>query len=397
VIPHRWITILLALGLVLVTPSVAAGADSDRDGLRDGFEQRSGVSDPDDRDSDDDGLIDAAEDRDNDRVSNLGEQRFRTHPGRRDSDGDGVADGNEDADRDGRSNAREQDARPLPGGLKPSLGEARTAWPAIRAACQTAHGEAAIHPCRSGDRKGETLVVLFGDSHATQWQPALSRAGKREGWRVVMITKTGCPSVHVNPAGQRALDGGVSCAAWRARGLRWIREHGADVVIVTNLDAYPVSRAAWRAGLRRTLMALPRRAERVVLADTPRLRIDPVSCLRRHPTNIAACVTGRGDAMHRSHDRSEQAAARAAGASFISLSWKVCPYDPCPLVIGDTLLWRDNAHITARFSRELGPSMRTKLAPLVGSTEPVSAGPDGTIIDLVGYRPGLSSIRESEP
>jgi hypothetical protein len=352
---------LVVLAMLILAPHGAIAADADRDGLRDGFEQRSGVTDPQRRDSDADGIIDAAEDIDGDRLSGLGEQRYRTDPGRRDSDGDGVQDGAEDADRDGRSNAREQDQRPVPRGLTPSLRAAPTAWPAARPRCQTPQGKSEIRPCSFGDPNGAITVLLFGDSHATQWLPALTMTGKREGWRIRMITKTGCPSVDLTPASQQAIDGGRSCRAWRARAFDWIRDRRPDVVVVSNLRSTLVSESTWRAALTRTLRALPRRTHPVVLADTPRLRLLPAPCLARHHTNISACVTQRASAFHPGHDRVERAAARSADGSFIDLSRKVCPYDPCPLVIGDTMLWRDQAHITARFSRQLGPSLRRSL------------------------------------
>ena len=140
-------------------------------------------------------------------------QLYGSDPGRRDSDRDGVPDGDEDADHDGVTNGREQDRRPVPVGLEPTLAKAPTAWPWARDACQTPDGAARIRPCRFGDRKGDMTIVLFGDSHATQWLPALSMTGKREGWRIVLITKTACPSVDVLPQGQRDLDDGRSCTA----------------------------------------------------------------------------------------------------------------------------------------------------------------------------------------
>jgi hypothetical protein len=370
VTPWRGGPLLAVAALLLVAPvaPVATAADRDGDGLRDGWERRSGVSDPARRDSDDDGLIDAAEDPDGDMLSNLGEQLFGSHPDRLDSDRDGIPDGAEDDDQDGLTNARQQDRRPLPARLGPSLAKAPTAWPWGRGACQTAHGRSSIRPCKFGDRSADTTVVLFGDSHATQWLPALSMAGKREGWRVVLIAKTGCPSVDVLPRGQVELDEGYSCAAWRDRAVRWIRIHRPAMVIISNLRAYPGEelKASWPGGLQRTLQRLPRRTRAVVLADTPRLRNLPVPCLARNLGNIAACVTDRADALNRDHDRSEQEVATAAGAAFINLSWKVCPYDPCPLIIGRTLLWRDNAHITARFARQLAPAMRRQLLAAVG-------------------------------
>jgi hypothetical protein len=108
----------------------------------------------------------------------------------------------------------------------------------------------------------------------------------------------------------------------------------------------------------------------VVLADTPRLRLAPVRCLRAHPRNVAACVTNRASASHPDHDRTEQAAARDAGERYMNLSWKTCPYDPCPLIMGRIMMWRDHAHITATFSRQLAPSMRQRLIETVPSLGP---------------------------
>jgi hypothetical protein len=373
---------LLAIAAVMVASHVASAADHDRDGLRDGWERRSGVSDPIRSDSDHDGVIDPAEDPDGDLLSNLGEQLFGSDPARRDSDRDGITDAAEDANGDGFTNGRQQDRRPVPPDLEPTLAQAPTAWPWARGACQTAHGAWGIRPCKFGDRKGDVTVVLFGDSHATQWLPALSMTGKREGWRIVLITKTGCPSVDILPQGQRDLDEGWSCAAWRDAGIRWIRARRPEAVVVSNLRAYPGEeiRDGWRSGLQRTLASFPQGTKAVVIADTPRMRNLPVPCLVRNSGNIAACVTERAEAFGRDHDRSEQDAARSVGAAFINLSWKVCPYDPCPLVIGRTMVWRDNAHITARYSRQLAPSMRRQLLDALGGSLARTQGQDRSAV-----------------
>ena len=52
----------LALGLVLALSGPLLAADSDGDGLRDGFERRLSLTAPDDRDSDGDGVFDDVED-----------------------------------------------------------------------------------------------------------------------------------------------------------------------------------------------------------------------------------------------------------------------------------------------------------------------------------------------
>lgn len=80
--------------------------DWDRDGLNNRYERLAGTR-PRRADSDRDGVADGAEDRDGDGVSNRTEQLARTRPGRADSDRDGVADGAEDLDGDGLDNRGE--------------------------------------------------------------------------------------------------------------------------------------------------------------------------------------------------------------------------------------------------------------------------------------------------
>ena len=175
----------------------AASRDRDGDGLRDAWEQRWGVTSARDADSDGDGLLDAAEDPDGDRLSNLGEQRFRTSPSRTDSDGDGLRDWREDSDRDGRRDGREQTA-PISIGLRPSLSRAaRDLAAAYGTGCHSGGHSRSVHPCVFGDPRGKVRITLFGDSHALQWLPALHRAAWPRDWRVTSITKSACPSVHV--------------------------------------------------------------------------------------------------------------------------------------------------------------------------------------------------------
>ncbi|MBT4819992.1 MAG: hypothetical protein HON70_30055, partial [Lentisphaerae bacterium] len=69
-------------------------ADTDGDGLTDWSEYEAGT-DPNDTDTDDDGIVDADEDADFDGLTNLEEQTYGTLPGVPDTDDDGVGDGYE--------------------------------------------------------------------------------------------------------------------------------------------------------------------------------------------------------------------------------------------------------------------------------------------------------------
>ena len=236
----RTATVAALLALLFAASAIApvAAADRDKDGLRDGFETRYGVTSPDKRDSDGDGVIDSAEDNDGDKLGNLGEQRFGTDPGERDTDDDGIPDGKEDKDRDGRSNAREQDRRPLPKGLKPSLARAKYDLPSDRKRCANlADRGAALVRCAFGPADAETTIALLGDSHALAWLPAVRAAAEQEGWRLVTLLKGSCsPVLGTIKADNWSTDRNRSCSAWRQKALEWLGSHPVDLVIITHAD-----------------------------------------------------------------------------------------------------------------------------------------------------------------
>ncbi len=349
----------------------ADNADSDGDGLRDAVELAWGITDPTLADSDGDGLIDAAEDADGDGLSALGEQRFGTDAGLADSDGDGVPDGDEDSDGDGVSNAKQQDRRRLPDGLRPSL---EMAWwdrsGSYDDRCHNDAVDAELRTCSFGDVDGDVSIVLLGDSHALQWLPALVAAAAGEGWRVTTLTKAACPPAQVQ-FGRKEPGAAASCDAWRADVLAWLAEEPPDLLLMTGAGrvynilgadgqalAEDDALAAWKRGLAATLRSVPGTTRVVVLADTPLMRRNPVSCLEASPGDMSACQTPRSVALGDWLDAVEREVAEAAGAAFESLSDLVCPYDPCPVVIGDVLLWRNADHITATFAERLAPAMR---------------------------------------
>jgi hypothetical protein len=230
--------------------------------------------------------------------------------------------------------------------------------------------DAKLHPCTFGAAGGETSIALFGDSHALQWLPALSETASEAGWRISALTKAACPPARVE-FGRKEVGAGSSCSAWRQRALDWLAHESPDVILVTGAGrVYKVlgedglrlpddlALQAWQRGLDATLRSLPAESRVVVLADTPFLQRNPVSCLERSPGDLSACGTPRSTAVGRALDEAERATAAQAGAAFESLNDLVCPYSPCPVVIGDVLLWRNADHITATFAKQLSPSVK---------------------------------------
>jgi hypothetical protein len=368
------------LGLLLTLP--ASAADRDRDGLSDGFEARYGVTDPGVRDSDHDGVIDAAEDNDRDGLGNLGEQRFGTNPGRRDTDGDGIHDGREDDDGDGRSNAMEQDQRRVPVRLKPTLGKAARSYPPIRARCITGQGDPKPVACGFGPRDAGTRVVLIGDSHALMWSSPIRGIARNKGWRLLTMAKTACPSLlGLYVQSQKLVDEGATCRAWRENILGRLNANPPDLIVIANSDRYSLHRpdgvkypkvqrpALWKQALARTLAALPKSSRVLIVGSLPHNAGNPRNCLMQNRQDISACASPKGGAIGRKIEHVLKATAKARDARYGAVYGKVCSYDPCPLVQGNILVWRDKNHITDTFARQLQPTFRRWLEAALRSTD----------------------------
>jgi SGNH domain (fused to AT3 domains) len=373
---------LLAV-LMLSLSGVPANAawDDDGDGLRNAFENQGGVTSASDPDSDGDGVVDSAEDNDRDRVSNRGEQKYGTDPGNRDSDGDGIPDGREDADGDGRSNATEQDHRPVPAGLTPSLAAAQADVSPYKAGCQATNRSSVVVTCSYGPADSPTTIVLMGDSHAMQLATPLVTVAEENGWRLTTLVKKACPPVlGIHNRAQRWVDDGDSCRQWRRKALAWLRANPPDHIILAHSDGYAISTfdgrrivgdhraVAWRDGMKRTLAQMPDASQVLLLGDTPYNRLNPVACLERNRKNISKCVTSRQPLHKRTIELALEQAAKAKGARYRRFYDKVCSYDPCPIIQGDVLMYRDRGHITATFARQLTPTFRSMLTAFIAPT-----------------------------
>lgn len=367
------------LGLILLASPVL-GADADGDGLRDGFEQRWGVTDHLDADTDDDGVVDSAEDLDGDRLGNIGEQRFATDPGRWDSDGDGVSDGREDADGNGVANAREQDKRRLPQGLRPLLSQANLDRQPDRMACQTKNRVRTITSCTFGDPRSDTTIALVGDSNMTMYLTAYKRIARARGWKLVTMTKASCPAfLGLHGTLQYKIDKGRSCRAWRRNVVDRLKADPPDYIVFGHAPyklktvkghEIPASRwpAIWQTAVKKTLSRVPAKSKVLVLGVLPKTRKNPVGCLQKHRLDMSRCVTGRVAPEDRAIDKAMAKGARIGGGRYATLHDKICSYDPCPLVQGKVLVWRDSVHLTETFARKLRPALAAMLdQKLLGS------------------------------
>jgi hypothetical protein len=81
---------------------------------------------------------------------------------------------------------------------------------------------------------------------------------------------------------------------------------------------------------------------------------------------VLACATPSSSAIDAKRTAADRAVAAAAGATFIDPTPWVCPTEPCPVVIGNYLVFRDSHHLTTPFSEALARRMLAALPPPLG-------------------------------
>jgi hypothetical protein len=221
--------------------------------------------------------------------------------------------------------------------------------------------------CLYGDPHGERTLVLFGDSHAMQHFPELEEIATRNRMRLVDLTKAECTPAEVKVQSIETGQEYSTCDAWRRRSLARIeRNRGPTTVVLSNYTAYTAfgphgeelsGRANARAlegGYLATLRRLNNDSRAtVVIRDTPEAPADVPSCVSENMSDLEDCAFRERFQWNRSYE--VRAARRVPGTTLVNVDPEICPGAICRAVIGNELVYRDNAHLTAAFARSLTP------------------------------------------
>lgn len=228
--------------------------------------------------------------------------------------------------------------------------------------------------CTWGDTKSHKIAVLFGDSHAWMWLPAVVPPLAKAGFKVQLVWMISCPAAEVDV---NVTADGIRCSTWRTSMLATIKGEKPALVMfaerTTDVDLANgdlVTPAEWTTGLEASINAVKGRTTKVVvIGDNPAyvLAASPVPCLAAHPTAVQECATSTtgADATWTDDEPAEKAAATATGATFVDPTPWLCPGTRCSPIIGKYAVYFDWSHITATYAAYLSGVMGTKLKPAI--------------------------------
>ena len=219
--------------------------------------------------------------------------------------------------------------------------------------CHSNYGETESGECTYGDLTSKTTLVLYGDSHAAQWFPALEELASERGFKLVSLTKSACPSVDVPRADQGAFKN-VHCEKWRDNSINRIKKLRPAAVIMSSFQyftppsGYSDANKWWKDGQVRLLDALRGSSEHLIyISDTPRPKRDIPNCLASRDSH--------------SCDSTEKTIVKIIpGFEKIDPTPWLCS-NYCPAIQNGYVVYRDASHISVAAALALKPQLEAAL------------------------------------
>ena len=199
--------------------------------------------------------------------------------------------------------------------------------------------------CEFGKLDSTKTVVLYGDSHAAQWFPALNKLADEKGFKLISLTKSACPSIAVTRASVGAFQM-KNCEEWRSSAISRIAVMKPDLVILSSFEHYsPIGDPRkveewWVAGSKKSYQILqPLSPKLIYLLDTPLPDRNIPDCLAT--TRADRCIAN-----------DEKGLPQVADFQIIKPSIWLCE-SGCPGTVRGNVAYRDASHISVATSLEL--------------------------------------------
>ena len=199
--------------------------------------------------------------------------------------------------------------------------------------------------CEFGKIEGAKTVVLYGDSHAVQWFPALAKLAAEKGFKLITLTKSACPSIDVVRESVGAFKMS-NCADWRENAITRIKAAKPDLIILSSFEHFVPEgdprkvEQWWAEGSMRTYEILKPLSPKIIyLIDTPLPTRNIPDCLAT--TNADKCIAN-----------STLGLPQVAPFETINPSQWLCQ-NQCPAIVRGNVAYRDASHISVAASIEM--------------------------------------------
>ncbi len=232
-----------------------------------------------------------------------------------------------------------------------------------------------VTACVYGLKTSSKTLLLFGDSHASMWLPALAGIATQAKVRLVLLWHAGCHvadvAVTYEPPGP--IGGYDFCMTWLPQQITAIQQLKPTSILISErtTQVYGAGTTAftsqqWQDGLVRTIEQLVAKGTKIALfEDLPWSNLAPPNCLAMHRTTVQQCGTTYPNPANPGQQVAEQAAAFATHTMFIRTHQWFCNKTICSPVIGNMITKWDQGHVSATYARYLATVLATAVKPLL--------------------------------
>ena len=228
--------------------------------------------------------------------------------------------------------------------------------------------------CWASPKSASKTAIVFGDSHAAMWLPAL--AATLSAYKIGVWWRPSCSVASLKGWNPWVHKFDQECSTWRSKTIASINAAHPTLVVMAErtsssfiADGQLVSEAGLTSALRTTFAQLrPSRARLVMIGDISAFAADPVACLSLHLHDAQQCTNDLKSlpSAQRSLGSAERNAARNAGVTFVDPRPWVCSSTRCPAILGSEVGYSDSDHLTASavaamaklFAVAIGPALR---------------------------------------
>lgn len=214
----------------------------------------------------------------------------------------------------------------------------------------------------------ERVIALVGGSYSAHWLPALEKILEEEPtWKIVTYIKSSCPfSLGFEKPSTRD-----TCEKWNTKVITEINDLKPDLVITTstrtgysngNDEVVPASyEKAWAELENENIRVL-------AIRDVPRRRYNLSECVALHGYDSEKCILRKSSSLAQV-DPSKEVVSQHRNVYFADLTPYICPGEFCEPVVGNVLVARDHAHMTATFSRTLAPFLKREILASINQSD----------------------------
>nr|WP_231999229.1 acyltransferase family protein [Mycobacterium sp. 1081908.1] len=263
--------------------------------------------------------------------------------------------------------AASADLKAVPSNLSPPLA---TSGDMLFNGCLRNIAEVGQPECVTGDTASSTTVAVVGDSNAAMWNPAFQQIAAQRHWRLETLAKGACPLMDLPSAVplHHLAERYSHCQQWRDQIVARLRAERPRLVVLSMWRGYTAASErllgvdaygpAWVDSLTRLAQQLRGIGAKVlVLGPIPDPQSEVPICLSGHLDDATACSPPASAAVNQPGIAAESAATKAGGGQYADLTELFCTKARCPVIVGNTLVYRDWRHITLEYSRLLAPAI----------------------------------------